>query len=138
MQRRQFIALSAAALVATPAAAIEGFTDYTPGMIPSLLDQGKTVFVGYSTDWCSTCAKQERVIESLLQDNPDYQKNIAFVRVDWDRYSRDEVSTARKIPRRSTLIALKGDQELGRIVAQTSHSGIKKLLDTALAASGQS
>lgn len=38
------------------------------------------------------------------------------------------------MPRRSTLVVLKGDQELGRIVAITSTDKIKALMDTALAA----
>ena len=35
----------------------------------------------------------------------------------------------RKIPRRSTLLLLKGDKELDRIVAETSEARIKSLLD---------
>jgi len=42
------------------------------------------------------------------------------------------------VPRRSTLIVLKGDKELGRIVADTSKSSIKALMDTALTAATQS
>ncbi len=38
------------------------------------------------------------------------------------------------IPRRSTLVVLQGDKELGRIVAQTGKAEIKALVDTALAA----
>ena len=39
-----------------------------------------------------------------------------------------------KIPRRSTLVVLKGKGEVGRIVADTSERNIKKLMDAALAA----
>ena len=38
------------------------------------------------------------------------------------------------IPRRSTLVVLKGDKELGRVVAETGRDKIKALMDTALAA----
>lgn len=41
--------------------------------------------------------------------------------------------TERNIPRRSTLILLKDDAELGRIVAGTAKSRIKKLMDMGLA-----
>jgi len=37
-------------------------------------------------------------------------------------------------PRRSTLVALKGEQELGRLVAVTDRAEIQALLDTALTA----
>ena len=47
-------------------------------------------------------------------------------------------ATARalNIPRRSTLVALEGGQEIGRIVAGTSKAEIPALFDTALAAAG--
>jgi hypothetical protein len=59
------------------------------------------------------------------------------VRVDWDQYSRHEISRSYRIPRRSTLLLLQGykdaeAKELGRIVAGTSKSQIKSLLDKAL------
>jgi hypothetical protein len=38
----------------------------------------------------------------------------------------------RGIPRRSTLIVLRGEDELGRIVAGTSESQIKGLMDKGL------
>ena len=54
--------------------------------------------------------------------------------MDWDIHSRSKLSKELKIPRRSTLVVLSGDEELGRIVAGTSKSKIKELLDTALTA----
>lgn len=132
--RRTFVTLAAATLAAGPALAGPTFTDYTPGMVNKLLSEGKTVLIDYAADWCSTCARQERVIQSLKQENPDYEANIVFVRVDWDDYRRAEITTSHNIPRRSTLIVLKGDQELGRIVADTRASEIQNLLDVALKA----
>ncbi len=134
LSRRTILAGGAAVLVAGPAFAAAGFRDYTPGMIDGLLKQGKTVFVDYSADWCGTCARQERVIAGLMQENPAYAQNVVFVRVDWDDYRRAEVTTSRKIPRRSTLLVLRGDKELGRIVAGTAKQDIKALMDTALTA----
>ncbi|MBE1282370.1 MAG: thioredoxin [Rhodobacteraceae bacterium] len=142
VSRRSFIATSLAAgfgaTFAGPGFAAQGFTDYTPGLVQSLLKDGKTVFIDYAADWCSTCARQERVIHALLAQNPDYAAKVAFIRVDWDDYRKAEVTTSRNIPRRSTLIVLKGDQELGRIVAGTSEADIKALMDTALAAASTS
>ena len=83
---------------------------------------------------CSTCAAQERVINALKAENPDYEANITFINVDWDDYGKSDIVKSMKIPRRSTLVVLKGDQELGRIVAGTSKGQIKQLMDTALGA----
>ena len=56
------------------------------------------------------------------------------MRVDWDTYKRHSVTTSRRIPRRSTLVLIKGGIEVGRLVAVTSVAAIKKLLDKAVAA----
>ena len=54
------------------------------------------------------------------------------MRVDWDTYKRHAVTTSRRIPRRSTLVLIKGGKEVGRLVAVTSKAAIKKLLDKAV------
>jgi thioredoxin 1 len=139
MDRRHFIATTlcaAAAFTLTGRAALAAMIDYsdTEDQISAALAEGKTVFVDYQASWCSTCAAQKRVIEALMADNPAYAENITFVKVDWDQYGEAPVTTSRNIPRRSTLIVLKGEDELGRIVAGTGKAEIKALMDTALAA----
>lgn len=136
MNRRDFILLTAAVTTA-PAlpvfAAVKGSKQYKPGMVDDLLAQGKTVFVDFSATWCGTCKTQERVINALKSENSAY-KAITFVNVDWDNYGAGELSSWLNIPRRSTLVVLKGDKELGRVVAGTSKKVIKGLMDVALGA----
>lgn len=134
MHRRTFIAgLSAAAAVAAlPAQAASGFVDYAPGVIEGALSAGRTVFVDYSAAWCLTCRTQARVISRLTEANPAYAKAMLFVRVDWDDFGDQPVARDRNIPRRSTLVVLRGNRELGRIVAGTSEAEIKALLDKGL------
>jgi thioredoxin 1 len=108
--------------------------DYTRGLVRRKLRAGETVFVDFYTDWCTTCRAQERIINTLKSENPAYEKSITFVRVDWDIHSRSKLAKSLKIPRRSTLVVLKGNDELGRIVAGTSVNSIKALFDTALSA----
>lgn len=131
MNRRTLLAAAAACALA-PLSALADFVDYTPGAIDTALAEGKTVLVDYAADWCSTCARQERVINALREANPAYDQAMTFVRVDWDEYRDHEVTVFRDIPRRSTLILLRGDEELGRLVAQTGEAEIKGLLDTGL------
>lgn len=127
----RFFALISFFVMATAANAAN-MVEFKPGVIQSLLKDGKTVLVDYKASWCSTCARQERVINQLRKENGDYDKSLTFVAVDWDDYRNHEVSTSRNIPRRSTLVLLKGDEELGRIVAGTSVKDIKALLDKGL------
>lgn len=132
MKRRLFLA-AGLTVALTPFNAFAANTvDYTPGVIEAALAEGKTVFVDYSATWCGTCKRQERVINALRQADPAYDAAMTFVRVDWDTYRTHEVTVFRDIPRRSTLIVLRGDEELGRVVAGTSESQIKALMDIGL------
>ncbi len=131
MNRRSFLATTAAFCATAPALA---GTAYTPGLVEAELAAGKTVFLDFKASWCSTCAAQERVINALRAENPAYDAAISFVDVDWDQHRNADLTKALNIPRRSTLVVLKGEDELGRIVAGTSKAAIKELMDTALAA----
>lgn len=133
MDRRHFLFLTAGA-AALPFAANAAPLEYEPGLVEKQLKTGDTVFLDFKASWCSTCAAQERVINTLKSENSDYEAKITFIDVDWDAYGKSELVKRMNIPRRSTLVVLKGDQELGRIVAQTGTSQIKALMDTALRA----
>jgi thiol:disulfide interchange protein len=132
MKRRTFIAASLTAAALPWKAMAAGFVDYTPGVIDDALAEGKTVFVDYSATWCGTCKRQERVINAIREANPAYDDAMMFVKVDWDTYKNEDVTVFRNIPRRSTLLVLRGDDELGRIVAGTSEAQIKELMDKGL------
>ncbi|WP_167644480.1 thioredoxin family protein [Mameliella alba] len=134
MDRRRFLTLTAGTALALPLAARAAPLAYKPGLVTTHLDMGETVFLDFKASWCSTCAAQERVINALKSENPDYEAQITFIDVDWDEHGRSELARSLKIPRRSTLVVLKGQAELGRIVAQTSRASIKGLMDTALTA----
>lgn len=135
MKRRDFM-MSAAALSAASVLGGAAFAaaQYTPGLVDQELAAGKTVFLDFKASWCSTCAAQERVIDKLKATNPDYEKSVTFIDVDWDEFGRSDLVKRLKVPRRSTLIVLKGDAELGRIVAGTKEADIKALMDAALSA----
>ena len=137
MNRRDFMRATAAVALAVPmvqatAAQAANSIAYTEGLEKTLLAEGKTVFLDFSASWCGTCKAQERVIDALRAENPAYDAGIAFVRVDWDDFGNGALSQALKIPRRSVLVVLRGDKELGRVVAQTGREEIKALLDLGL------
>ncbi|MCV6594431.1 MAG: thioredoxin family protein [Silicimonas sp.] len=131
MDRRTFLLTSTALLAAGPALAASGMA-YTPGLVQQKLDAGEVVFLDFYTDWCTTCAAQQRVISKLKAENDAY-KAITFISVNWDEFKNAELTKSLNIPRRSTLVALSKSGEVGRIVAGTSKRDIKALMDQALA-----
>lgn len=133
MKRRDFIACAGAAGL-LPAALQAAPIPYTPGLVRERLAAGETVFLDFKATWCTTCKAQERVMTRLKEANPEYEANIAFVVVDWDTYGKSNFATGLKIPRRSTLVVLKGNEEIGRLVAETREDKIKELMDAALSA----
>ncbi len=132
MDRRTFLVAGSAALLALPAHAT--MVDYTDGLVEERLAAGETVFVDFSATWCGTCRAQGRAIEALKAENPAYDSAITFIKVDWDTWKSGMLVADLAIPRRSTLVVLKGGEELGRIVADTRRDAIKGLMDTALSA----
>lgn len=134
MNRRDFMLTVAAVSTVAPLAAFAKPFDYTPGLVEKSLADGKTVFLDFKAVWCTTCAAQTRVMNALKAENPAYEQNITFIAVDWDDYRKADITKRLNIPRRSTLVVLQGDQELGRIVAGTRRDDIKALMDRALQA----
>ncbi|WP_010141684.1 thioredoxin family protein [Oceanicola sp. S124] len=133
MNRRHFIA-TGAALSLLPLRAFAKPLDYAPGLLDERLNAGETLFLDFKASWCTTCAAQERVLDKLKAENPAYEQNITFINVDWDLYGRSQMAARMRIPRRSTLVVLKGNDELGRLVADTREAKIRALMDTALTA----
>ncbi len=133
MDRRTFL-ITASAALALPSASLAAPLEYTPGLVQEHLAKGDVVFLDFKAQWCGTCRTQERVIKDLKASNPAYESNITFINVDWDTYGEAEITSRMAIPRRSTLVALKGDEELGRLVAATGKSAIQGLMDAALSA----
>tara|TARA_E500000331_G_C17136786_1_gene660831 strand:- start:455 stop:676 length:222 start_codon:yes stop_codon:yes gene_type:complete len=72
------------------------------------------------------------VLKKLRASNQEYDKFINFILIDWDPFKKHAVTTSRTIPRRSTLVLIKGKQEIGRLVAKTNVQAIKRLLDKGL------
>jgi thioredoxin 1 len=133
MNRRDFMWLTAAGAVTLPTASWASTKlTYTPGMVRERLAAGETVLVDFTATWCSTCRAQGRILENLKAADAAYEKNITFIDVDWDTYGKGELAFDLEIPRRSTLVLLRGDAELGGIVADTREASIKELLDRAL------
>ena len=134
MNRRDLLIAATAAALVPAATARAGALAYEPGLIDRELAAGRTLFLDWTASWCSTCAAQGRAITALKAGNPAYEQAITFIDLDWDLWKDDEITARFNVPRRSTLIAVKGGTEIGRLVAQTSKADIEALMNAALAA----
>jgi thioredoxin 1 len=132
MNRRTFISvLTGLVLMSGMSFANESIV-YTPGLIKERLSAGETLFVDYSATWCSTCKRQEKILNEIRKNNSFYDEKMTFVKIDWDTYKDHEVTSSRNIPRRSTLLVLRGNEEIGRIIAGTDPKEIESLMDKGL------
>jgi thioredoxin 1 len=128
MNRRTFISvLTGLVLMSGMSFANESIV-YTPGLIKERLSAGETLFVDYSATWCSTCKRQEKILNEIRKNNSFYDEKMTFVKIDWDTYKDHEVTSSRNIPRRSTLLVLRGNEEIGRIIAGTDPKEIELLM----------
>ncbi len=129
--RRTLMALAATSLMAAPLATVAQAKTktFTTKTYEQHLASGKPFVIGVHTSWCSTCATQRRVIGSLKSRGAPYD-GITVLEMDWDKYRGTKIGKALRIPRRSTLIMYNAKgKETGRIVAGTSVSQIKGLID---------
>ncbi|WP_297112409.1 thioredoxin family protein [uncultured Devosia sp.] len=106
------------------------FIDYTGSELEGLAASGKPYVINFHATWCPTCAAQQRVLDALQSESTAYAA-IPILRVDWDSYGNSELARGLAIPRRSTLVLMQGNKELGRLVAETRKAQIAALLDLA-------
>jgi thiol-disulfide isomerase/thioredoxin len=119
-----FIALSAVLSIAT-AGEIKPFNQQD---FDKLTQEGKPVVLGISATWCPTCRAQKPILDGLMKQ-PAY-KNVTLMTIDFD--SEKPTLKTFKVNMQSTLIAFKGDKEVGRSVGDTTSSGIESLVKKAL------
>ncbi len=130
MLRRTLLAFALLTPLAAHAAGFDAVKPATPAEVQAAQAAGKAVFVDFKADWCSTCRAQEKIIGEILSEDPALAQSITFLSLDWDDYGADPLTEALNVPRRSTLIAFKGQQETGRIVAGTDKAEIRALIDS--------
>jgi len=88
-------------------------------------NSGDVILLDFYATWCPTCKKQQPIIKEVLSQE-QFSSVVAF-KVDYD--SATDLKAEYKIPRQSTLVVLKGDQEKGRSIAPTTKEAITELLN---------
>ena len=100
---------------------------YSPAALASAQAAGKPVIVDVTATWCSTCAAQKPIVQSLLKQ-PRF-KDLVLLHVDFDK----QKAALRKLNVReqSTFVVYKGKQEVGRSTGDTDKASIQALFDKA-------
>ncbi len=132
MYRRAFLTGLSATLLPGFASAYPA-VPYVEATWPDLRDTTDKIILNWRASWSLTCQIKEELITDLIAQNPEYDQ-LTFVDVDWDTFGPSVWAQRLKVQRRSTLIAVRGKNEIGRIVNEPFERSIKRFLDAALAA----
>jgi len=97
---------------------------YSQTEFDKLTKEGKPVVLHVHAKWCSTCAAQDPILNSLMK-SPEF-KNFTFYNVDFDT-SKDLLKIL-KVSRQSAIIVFKQGKEQARSLGDTKESSIKDLL----------
>lgn len=101
---------------------------YTQERFDALQAAGEVVLIDVYATWCSTCKKQQKVLEDYRSANPN--KKFTILEVDFDK-NKDIVRQFRA-PRQSTLLIYKGNDQFWFSVAETRLRVIAAELDKAI------
>ncbi len=127
MRRFALAAFASLALIGS-AFAFTGFAPYEKTKFDSLVQSGAPVIAHVHATWCSTCRRQETLLNEMLKD-PRYSK-IQAVRVDYDKDTGFQ--KAHKVTSRATILVFKGGKEVSRVVFDTDPAHIKTAVESAL------
>ena len=89
-----------------------------------LIHEGKPVVLDISATWCPTCKAQKPIIDGLMKQ-PTYN-DVTLMTIDFD--SAKPMLKKFKVTMQSTLVAFKGDKEVGRSVGDTTPEGLEGLI----------
>jgi thiol-disulfide isomerase/thioredoxin len=126
--RRAALALILSFAFAASAFAFAGFAPYEKTKFDQLVQSGAPVIAHVHATWCSTCKRQETLMNEMLKD-PRYAK-VQAVRVDYDKDTAFE--KAHNVSSRATILVFKGGKEVSRLVFDTDPEHIRKTIDAAL------
>jgi thiol-disulfide isomerase/thioredoxin len=127
MRRLLLAAFASLALIGS-ALAFSGFAPYDKAKFDALVKSGAPVIAHVHATWCSTCRRQETILNDLLKD-PRFAK-VRAVRVDYDKDKAFE--KAHDVNSRATILVFKGGREVARLVFDTEPTKIKKAIEAAL------
>lgn len=127
--RRLLLTLALLAPLAIPRFAEAGDTaPFSQAAFDAARSAGRPILVEVSAPWCPICKTQKPILAKLAAD-PRF-KDLQIFDVDFD--GSKDVLRQLNARMQSTLIAYKGDKEVGRSVGETQPEWIEGLLEKTL------
>lgn len=100
---------------------------YSAAALAEAQKADKPIALHFHADWCPTCRAQDQVLQSLKQESG---LNLTVLKVNYD--TEKDLKRRFNVRTQSTLIVLHGQRESARLVADTSATGIRSALQSAL------
>jgi thioredoxin 1 len=97
---------------------------FDQGTFDRLTREGKPVVLDISATWCPTCKAQKPIIDGLMKQ-PAY-KHVTLMTLDFD--ANKPILKKFKVTMQSTLVAFKGNKEVGRSTGDTTPAGLESLV----------
>lgn len=120
------IVIAAAQLTAN--AATPGWQTYEASAFSMAQAKGKTIVADVHADWCPTCRAQAPILDELRKEKQS--ADVLFMKVDFDKDK--DFLRAHRIPRQSTIVVFKGANEVGRSIAETDRTRLRKFVLSAI------
>jgi len=127
MVTRRHLVLGAAVLAWTGAAHAAA-RPFTAADFAAAQAADKPILIDVTASWCPTCRAQKPILAALLGE-ARFAEFVLF-EVDYDR--QKDVVRRFAVRMQSTLIVLRGQDELGRSIGDTNRASIVSLLEMAL------
>lgn len=100
---------------------------YTAAALAQAQQANQPVALHFHADWCPTCLKQEKVLQSLKTE-PGLDLTVLVADYDTEKALKRRF----RVNAQSTLIVLHGTKEVSRMVGNTQPDAIRGALKTAL------
>lgn len=112
----------------TAQATASGWITYDEAEFMMAQEKGKTIVVDVYADWCPTCRAQASILDELR--GQEQTRDVLFVKVNFD--DEKDFLQAHRIPRQSTVLVFKGNDEVARSIAETDRTRLRSAVLNAL------
>ena len=126
--RRFLLAVFALLAMFGAAAAFSSFAPYDKAKFDQAVQSGAPVIAHVHATWCSTCRRQEELMNDMLKD-ARFAK-VQAMRVDYD--TDKDFQKAHNVNSRATILVFKGGKEVARVVFDTDPARIKSAVESVL------